>query len=124
LGILAPVKGAPTRSQPKKGQERKYEQFTNAVQSEVSAYRQQFGRDPTVDDVQGIVDRLVIAQTVTTPTGWFGTDEEQTVYSFEAVGAPLAPRNAKVREVGKVYSTPRGPALWMGEGWALVTPTE
>lgn len=124
LGILSPVKGAPTRSKPVKGQEKRYEAFTTAVQAEVTQFRTLNGRNPTVADVEGIVDRLVIAQTVATPTGWFGTDEDRTVYGFEAVGAPRAPRNKKARIVGQVYSGPNGPGLWTGTGWVKVNSTE
>lgn len=31
--------------------------------------------------------------------------------------APQAPLDAAAREVGKTYQTPRGPLVWMGNGW-------
>lgn len=113
LGIVRPVKGAPTRSQTVKGQEARYEMFVDAVQREVESFKGLTGKDPTVADVEAIVDRLVIAQTVEVPGVLFGTNEE-TRFAFEA---DKPPRDAGARVTGRIYSTPKGPMRWTGTGW-------
>jgi hypothetical protein len=37
-----------------------------------------------------------------------------------AAAAPEAPRDMAQRKVGTTYNTPRGPAVWRGNGWELV----
>ncbi len=34
---------------------------------------------------------------------------------------PDAPKDMKQREIGKTYNSPRGPVIWRGNGWELVT---
>lgn len=118
LGILRPVKGAPTRSQAVAGQEKRAVAFTSAVQQEVTEFRERYGKDPTVDDVQGIVDRLVISQTIETPGTFWGTNEVEQL-AFEADKPPADPR---MRGKNRIYSTPRGPMRWTGTGWVEVEP--
>lgn len=118
LEILRPVKGAPTRSQAVAGQEKRAVAFTSAVQQEVTEFRERYGKDPTVDDVQGIVDRLVISQTIETPGTFWGTNEVEQL-AFEADKPPADPR---MRGKNRIYSTPRGPMRWTGTGWVEVEP--
>lgn len=127
VGLMRPVAGAPTRSQPVEGQEERITAFQSAIFDQVQAYRRENGRDPSIEDVQSMTDRLLLRTTVQVPGRFWGTNTEER-FAFEmppqeeqeAITEP--PGEPSAREVGKLYTTPRGLARWMGNGWQLVNP--
>jgi hypothetical protein len=133
VGIMRPVSGAPTRSQVADGQEERAELFQTAIFNEVQAFRRDNGRDPSVEDVQNMTDRLLVQTTVQVPGRVFGNywPNQRQRFAFEmpppaAAAAPEpaddepipeAPRDVTMREVGRIYSTAIGLARWRGNGW-------
>lgn len=89
--------------------------FQLAIQEEVEFFRAERGKDPTIDDVQKMANRLLVSRTI--DGGWFSSD--QTVFAFEAPVFTATTEPAR----GQIYFLPgRGLMRYDGSRLTPYTP--
>lgn len=100
---------------PKSGREGTVNAFRDQLAMQADYFTRVNGKVPNEAEVQDMADRLLVKQTITTVRNWL-PDSTDEVAAFENL--PQAPRDASQRTAGTIYSTPRGPLLWAGNGWS------
>lgn len=116
LGLMRP--GQRASDPPRISDENKprVAQFQLAIQEEVDRYRAANGKDPSIEDVQKMADRLLVSKTV--EGAWYQRDK--TTFAFEA---PRLPQSQAALVSGAIYFVPgRGLMRWDGSLLRPYTP--